>query len=94
MKTDRVEIGMFYMTWTAPAEVAGTLRLREDPRRRGLGVYEDVDGVRWDVVGIRGELVNARRVDHHPSYYSTSTFASQGGFHRWEPYEVEVVPRG
>lgn len=83
---------MFHMTWFQPAEIAGTLRLRVDPRRRGLGIYEDVAGVRWDVRAIAGSTVCARRVAAHPSYYGTGTFDTSAGFHRWEPYEVEVVP--
>lgn len=92
---------MFHATWTTPRDsFAGTLRFHVDPRRRGLGVYEDVDGVRWDIHGIIGEYVQARKVSEAPSYYGTATttmsFSStdgQGGVstHTWEPYKVEIV---
>ena len=85
---------MFHLSYTAshqgPIE---TLRFHEDPRRRGLGIYTDVDGVRWDVHAIRGEHVNARRIDHHPSYYGTATGDNSNGFHTWPPYTVEIVPK-
>jgi len=82
---------MFYATWTTPCPLAGTLRFPVDPRGRGLGIYEDVDGVRWDIRGILGPYVQARRVTETPAFYSTATNAESGGFHRWEPYEVEVI---
>jgi len=83
---------MFSATWTTPVEsAAGTLRFKVDPRKRGLGIYEDVDGVRWDIRGISGRYVQARRIAEAPEFYSTATNASPNGFHKWEPYEVEVV---
>lgn len=72
-----------------------TLRLRRDPWKCGIGIYEDVDGIRWDVHGLftgsKGKMIWARRVDDAPSYYSTATDACSGGFHRWIPYTFEVV---
>jgi hypothetical protein len=92
---------MFYATWISPAPLAGTLRFRRDPRRRGLGIYEDVDGVKWDVNMINGEYIAARRVSERPDYYSTAGSGSnaQGvgtdrfinSLHRWKPYAVEIV---
>jgi hypothetical protein len=89
---------MFFATWTTPAPLAGTLRFRVDPRRRGLGIYEDVDGVRWDINMISGQYVAARKVAAHPDYYGTGgncglVGSTQGVdlFHKWEPYAVEVV---
>jgi hypothetical protein len=91
---------MFQASWTTPRDsFAGTLRFTVDPRRRGLGQYTDVEGVQWDIRGIIGKYVQARRVGRHPNYYSTATSTSfgsstsQGGanIHTWEPYEVEIV---
>lgn len=94
---------MFYASWTSPYHgPVETLRFRpeQDPLRRGLGEYTDVDGVRWHVHAIMHGRVNARRVDAHPDYYSTATGAGsyQGTMsapspiHTWPPYDVEVVP--
>lgn len=65
------------MSWTTPykGEVK-TLHLKRDPFMHGLGVYEDTNGVRWDVKGLRGgerRYVTARRVECHPGYYTTAT---------------------
>jgi len=91
---------MFQASWTTPRDsFAGTLRFTVDPRRRGLGVYEDMDGVRWDIRGIIGKYVQARKVSEAPGYYGTATATypssttGQGGVstHTWEPYEIEIV---
>lgn len=86
---------MLNMTWTSPGKIAGTLRLKQDPFRYGLGHYEDEGGVLWDIAAVwclRGvKWVNARRVSCHPSYYGTATGDTSAGFHRWEPYEVECA---
>lgn len=82
---------MFFATWTTPASPAGKLRFLVDPRTRGLGIYEDVEGVRWDIRGISGAYVQARRITDAPDFYSTATNTGSTGFHRWEPYEIEVV---
>lgn len=86
----------FSGSWMSPSEVAGTLYLKGNPFWSGLGVYEDVDGVKWDVVGVMGRpepersYVQARRLSDSPEYYSTATNAYSGGLHTWEPYYVEV----
>ena len=91
---------MFTMSWTEPfMGPVELLRFRIDPRRRGLGHYEDVDGVLWDVYAIHGEYVNARRVGSRPDYYSTAstsmrmspTATGPDPLHTWIPYAVEVV---
>ena len=91
---------MFQASWTTPrGSFAGTLRFAVDPRHRGLGTYKDVDGVSWDIRGIIGKYVQARKTGHHPNYYSTapgmslmsSTAPGGANIHTWEPYEVEIV---
>lgn len=83
---------MFYASWTSPHQgPVETLRFTVDPRRKGLGIYTDVDGVRWDVHAIIGEHINARRIDQHPRYYGTATGDNSNGFHQWPPYKVEVI---
>ena len=93
---------MFHLSYTTPHEgPIETLRFHEDPRRLGLGTHTDVDGPRWDVPAIRGEHINARKVGHHPEYYSTASFGqSLGGtgnipdpLNTWPPYAVEIVPK-
>lgn len=72
-----------------------TLRLNRDPFKCGLGIYKDVEGVRWDIHGMQssdaGKTVMARRIDDAPQYYSTASDGHCGGSHRWIPYYVEVV---
>jgi hypothetical protein len=90
---------LLHMSWTSPYHgPVGTLRLIHSPHRRGLGIYEDADGVKWDVHMIQGEHVCARRIAEHAGYYSTaSPTRSQGTgslpnpIHTWLPYKVEVV---
>ena len=83
---------MFHATWTTPCDAfAGTLRFTVDPRRCGLGHYTDVDGVQWDIRGLIGEYIQARRVGYHPDYYSTASWSNQNGTHTWNPYKVEIV---
>jgi hypothetical protein len=66
--------------------------------RGGLGYYEDVDGVTWDVTCIIGgaytksgkPYINARPVTNSP-YYSTASDGHSCGMHTWKPYYFEVV---
>jgi hypothetical protein len=94
---------MFYASWTSPHEgPVETLRFHPDqnPLRRGLGNYTDVDGVVWHVHAIMHGRVNARRVNDHETYYSTATPTGAYGtgnmpdfIHTWPPCDVEIVPR-
>jgi hypothetical protein len=85
---------MFHLSYTSPHEgPVETLRFHVDPRRRGLGIYTDVDGVQWDVYAIMGQHINARKVSEHPRYYGTAIGDNSNGSHVWPPYKVEVVPR-
>jgi hypothetical protein len=73
-----------------------TLRLTRDPFYYGLGDYEDIDGVKWNVrcvIGI-GErpYVNATRADNlHPYFGSTANEQFGLVTQSWEPYYVVVV---
>ena len=83
---------MFHLSYTTPYKgPIKTLRFKTDPRRRGLGIYKDIDGVQWDVHAIRGHHINARRVTDAPSYYGTAPWDNSNGSHEWIPYAVEVV---
>lgn len=89
---------MFSANWTTPCALAGTLRFTTDPRRHGLGIYKDVDGVSWDVRGIMRGYIQARKVGLHQDFYSTATTDassptgnSPSMMHQWEPYNVEVI---
>jgi hypothetical protein len=88
---------MLNMSWTKEAEIKGHLKLKKDPFWYGLGIYEDEDGVRWDIHGVIGgknPYVQARRIGLHPNYYGTHNGASSCGFHTWEPYTVEAPKHG
>lgn len=67
---------MLSASWTSPAPIEGTLFLTRDPKFFGLGVYEDVDGKRWDVRMITSDYICAREIARHPSYYSTAAYPS------------------
>jgi len=93
---------MYNFSWMTPykGEVK-TLRFFRDPRRSGLGHYEDTNGVRWHIYAIIGEHVNARPINQHPGYYGTSSLSSTAGttgfnnpVNTWIPYRVEVVKKG
>jgi hypothetical protein len=76
-----------------------TLKLKQNPFYFGLGYYEDVDGVRWDIVGVFGAgaignekpFVQARPVNDRMPYYSTATGSHSNGFHQWIPFYFEIV---
>ena len=82
------------ISWMSECKSQGTLNLKRDPFYHGLGYYEDMDGVTWDVhgvIGIRSEpYVQARRLTDSPSYYGTATDDHQYGSHQWLPYSVLV----
>jgi hypothetical protein len=96
---------VFQANWTAEHKgETGTLRLRTDPFKHGLGHYTDVDGRTWDVRGIIGgtkPYVQARLLADAPGFYSTSSSSDGAGspsqqpmgwVHTWLPYYVVVVP--
>ena len=74
-----------------------TLELTRDPFKYGLGYYDDIHGVTWDVVCLIGgnytktgkPYINARPVTNS-KYYSTATNGSSCGSHRWKPYYYVV----
>jgi len=94
-------MGSFSGSWTRPHKgKIETLRFKEDPRKKGLGEYVDVDGKRWDICAIRGKYVNAREVlpGCYNGYYDTLTdgYGPSGTntfnpVHTWVPYNIEVV---
>ena len=88
------------LSYQTPCELQGTIKLKK--RVSGLGCYTDVDGCQWDIHGIKGNYVQATRMDSlHPYYTDTSStdhFAidgttGMGGVvsQSWEPWLVEVV---
>jgi hypothetical protein len=92
MKLSRVQPEMFYASWSFPyTGPISTLKLDRDPFRFGLGHYRDEQGASWDIHGIVGHHVLARRMSDAPGYYSTATNANGDGFHQWIPYLVEVI---
>lgn len=81
---------MFNFSWSSPAPLAGTIRVKERVYR--LGPLTDIDGKKWDIRAIINDIVCAVP-EHglHPYYRDTSgadyDFVSQ----TWLPYQVEVV---
>ena len=74
-----------------------TLILKKNPLYYGLGNYEDINGIVWDVMCVFGAgvcggdkpVINARPVTDIP-YYSTATYANRNGLHEWLPYYFEI----
>ena len=61
---------MFYGFWTVPYEgEIKTLILKRDPFLGGLGVYEDVEGKKWEINMLNGmgerKVVNAIPVNFY-----------------------------
>lgn len=86
---------MFRMQGMVPYDgEVKTLKLKRDPFRYGMGYYEDINGVKWDVNAVVSLDKDNRYVCARPvqgSYYGTGTYDSCAGFHEWPPYRVEVV---
>ena len=78
---------MFNLSYTSPCEVQGIIILTEKPWR-GLGIYTDIDGNRWDVRGVIGDYVQACP-EHGLHPYFTDTSGTQYGLvrQRWLPYK-------
>jgi len=76
-----------------------TLKLKQNPFYYGLGHYEDINGILWDIVCIFGAgsvgnekpYVNARPVNNSMPYYSTASGSHSNGSHKWLPYYFELV---
>ncbi len=80
---------MFNLTYTTPCEIQGHLKFKKSPMYYGVGIYEDVNGTRWDVWGVIRDIVLARPVDGC-SRYSTS-INSNGYSICWKPYTYEPM---
>ncbi len=82
---------MFHLSYTAPAEVKGTIRVQK--RTWSLGVITDIEGNRWDIHGIIGDYVQACPIEGLHPYYSDTSGTSYGGVieQTWNPYKIEVV---
>ena len=81
---------MLNMSWTAPAEIEGTIQVYTPIY--WLGPVKDITGQQWDIRGIIGKTVLACKMEElHPYYNDTS--GTQWGFvsQKWLPYKVEVV---
>ena len=57
-----------------------------------MGNFSDVDGVRWNIMGVIHGFHYVARVNQMDPHYSSTTI-SDGGFHQqsWEPAIIEVV---
>lgn len=81
---------MFNLTYTAPTEIKGTIRVNKRVCR--LGPMTDAEGRRWDVCAVIGDVVCAVPIEELHPYY-TDTSGAQFGFvsQTWEPYQTEIV---
>ena len=82
---------MFSMTYSTPSEIKGVIRVAKPIR--SLGPVTDVEGERWNVNAIIGDVVIAvREAELHP-YYTDTSGRGFGGLiqQTWEPYRTEVV---
>ena len=89
---------MLRLSYTSPCEIQGTLFLKRNPFMSGIGFYDDIDGVTWDVLGIMKNsnqtYVQARRLTDSSSYYGTASWDTQNGSHTWKPYLVNIMKEG
>ena len=87
---------MYHLSYNSPCKIQGILEFKNkrNPFMSGLGYYEDVDGIVWDVEGVIGcgnpPYIQARPIRERPSYYGTASWDTQDGFHSWKPYLVEL----
>ena len=81
---------MFSLSYTVPSEIKGVIRVSKPVCT--LGLLTDLDGRKWDVRAIIGDVVRATPSESlHP--YFTDTSGASFGFvsQSWEPYKIEVV---
>ena len=73
-----------------PCKPHGTIKVSKPIYH--LGPVTDIDGKRWDIYGLIGNMVQACPMsDLHP-YYTDTSNNNYGIVHqRWYPYNVEVV---
>lgn len=77
-----------FISYESPCELQGHLKLKKCPAYYGIGIYEDVDGNRWDIRGIYGnDFVQARPLDGHCFYKTTGEICSYSI--SWKPYSYE-----
>ena len=89
---------MFNLSYTSPykGEVK-TLKLKSDPFMGGLGIYEDENGIRWDISMIIGgthigETANIEDVEVIPS--SKPNLAKMKGESEFSTLQKYVFPIG
>jgi hypothetical protein len=82
---------MFSLTYSKPCPIQGHLKFKRSPMYYGIGIYEDVNGVKWDIWGIIRDVVLARPVDNCP-IYSTDTDSILAGYSiSYKPYTYEPM---
>ena len=84
---------MFSLSYGSPCEIQGTIQLSK--RIAGLGHVTDIHGVRWDIHGIIGKVVQACRMDDLHSYYTDTSGTNNYGLvqQSWKPYNIEIIER-
>ena len=82
---------MFRISYTSPCPVQGHIKFKKDPCYFGLGLYEDVEGRKWDIHAIYGKaFVCAIGYNNNLPYFSTTPEIRSFSI-RWLPFTYEVV---
>ena len=81
---------MFNLTYSAPAEIQGTIRLPSNYWR--LGPCEDLDGNKWHIYGFGHGGCWASPLGQTHSYYMDTSGNNHGMVQQtWMPYDIERV---
>jgi len=85
------------MSYSLPSKIQGILKLKRDPFWYGIGWYEDINGVTWDIRAVYGSKDNSYvcacpRDSLHPYFGSTAPYIYTGIISQsWLPYRVEII---
>jgi hypothetical protein len=87
---ERKERKMYRIMTMTECSCQGHLTFKRDPFYYGLGIYEDVNGVRWHIEGIFGrEFVQAVPYNDNNPYFSTRSYSCWNSM-KWLPYTYSV----
>jgi hypothetical protein len=80
---------MYHIKSSSPCPIQGHIKFEKCPAYYGIGIYKDVLGRTWDIIGIVGDkYVQARLVNDNDYIYSTKPcFRSYSV--NWFPYTYE-----
>jgi len=79
---------MYYIKSSYQCPIQGHIKFEKCPAYYGTGIYKDVLGRTWDIIGIFGDKgVQARLVGYDPIYSTKPCFRSYSV--NWFPYTYE-----